>query len=85
MIYYHWRKNMKKETRGRPRKYKTKKQSSQAIYDQVAASHKKTSTCINVRFHNLNDRDVIEMIQKQTNKADYIRRLVREDIAKQGE
>ena len=75
---------MKKETRGRPRKYKTKKQSTKAIYEQVNASHKKTSTCINVRFHNVNDREVLDKLATVPNKADYIRNLILKDI-KQGE
>ena len=74
----------KKETRGRPRKYKTKKQSTKAIYEQVNASHKKTSTCINVRFHNVNDREVLDKLAAVPNKADYIRNLILKDI-KQGE
>jgi len=28
------------------------------------------------------DRDIVEMLNKQPNKSDYIRRLVREDIKK---
>lgn len=36
---------------------------------------------ISIRYHNVNDKDVIDWIKQQPNQADYIRQLVRADKA----
>lgn len=36
---------------------------------------------ISIRYHKVNDKDVIDWIKQQPNQADYIRQLVRADKA----
>jgi len=42
------------------------------------------TTKITLRFNNERDRDIIEKLQSQQNKTDYLRRLVRDDIERGG-
>lgn len=35
-------------------------------------------------FHHEHDQDIIERLQSQENKSGYVKRLIREDIKKQG-
>lgn len=44
------------------------------------AKTKATKKAVMLRFDRENDRDVIEKLESQSSKADYIRKLVREDI-----
>lgn len=44
--------------------------------------HKKACTTISVRFHNVNDRDVLAQLNSVENKTDYIRQLILNDINK---
>lgn len=55
------------------KKYQLK---SQAKYQKASM------TAINVRFHNVSDREVIEKLKSVPNKADYIRQLILTDINK---
>lgn len=76
----------KKETRGGwNKKYTTEKQRQKAISKQISESHSRTTRCINVRFHLEYDRDILEKLDSVPNKADYIRRLIRQDIASKKE
>lgn len=38
---------------------------------------------VTVRYHHVNDADVIEKVNSVPNKADYIRQLIRADIKRQ--
>ena len=52
---------------------------------QIKASQKynqNNTKIINLRLNNKTDADVIEWLEKQDNKAGYIKRLIREDMAK---
>ena len=42
------------------------------------------TTKITIRFINDKDQDIIDKLQSQQNKTDYLRRLVREDIERGG-
>lgn len=76
----------KKETRGGwNKKYTTEKQRQKAISKQVSESHSRTTRCINVRFHLENDKDILEMLDSVPNKAEYIRQLIKQDIARKKE
>ena len=73
----------KKETRGGAHnvKYKTKKQALKAAETQRNEWRKENTRCINVRFNIENDNDILSMLDSVPNKADYIRRLIRQDIS----
>ncbi|MBQ8668985.1 hypothetical protein IJ472_04335 [bacterium] len=77
----------KKETRGGAHnvKYKTKKQALKAAETQRNEWRKENTRCINVRFNIENDNDILSMLDSVPNKADYIRRLIRQDIASKKE
>lgn len=71
----------RKETRGGwNRKYTTDKQRQAAAAKQRQESLNRTMKAISIRFHKVNDADVIAMLDQQENKADYIRQLIRADI-----
>ena len=36
---------------------------------------------IYLKLHKVNDKDIIERLDKQSNKQGYIKRLIREDVA----
>ena len=44
--------------------------------------HKEKTTTISVRFHNINDLEVINKLNSVPNKTDYIRQLILADINK---
>lgn len=50
----------------------------QKQFKQVNESRKKTMTQLSIRFHNENDSDVIAYLDAVPNKADFIRKLVRQ-------
>lgn len=64
------------------RKYKTNKQRQKATLETVARYHAKATRCINVRYHNVNDKEILEKLDSVPNKADYIRKLILADIRK---
>ena len=64
------------------KKYKTKKQARKGYYNSISKCHNKTTRCINVRFHLVNDKEVLDQIDKQPNKAEYLRNLILADINK---
>ena len=72
----------KKETRGRPKKYKTKKQAAKGLYESQANYRKNNMKTFSFRFWIDDDSAVIQQIQNKENKTDYIRQLVLEDIKK---
>ncbi len=53
---------------------------NKAEYDK--AFLKKNYTCIAFNLRNVEDADVLEKIKSASNKAEYIRTLVRNDISK---
>ena len=77
----------KKETRGGAHnvKYKTEKQRKKAILEQGNRWKKENTRCINVRFNIEKDNDILSMLDSVPNKADYIRQLIRQDIASKKE
>lgn len=73
----------KKETRGGwNRKYRTESQRRKAKQRSDNESHKRTTTAVTFRFHNENDADVLAALAAAPNKADYVRRLIRDDASK---
>jgi len=54
-------------------------------YDPQTKFHKEKMTNFGIRFHNENDKDVIERLRTVPNKTDYIRQLVRADLNKSKE
>lgn len=72
----------KKETRGRKKLYKTEAERKEAVNQSTYKWKKANTRCINVRFNLERDKEVLDHIDKQPNKADYIRRLILEDIKK---
>ena len=77
----------KKENRGGAHnvKYKTKKQALKAAETQRNVWRKENTRCINVRFNIEYDKNVLEKLDSVSNKADYIRQLIKQDIAKKEE
>lgn len=49
---------------------------------RVAKYQKKNMTTLKVRFHNVNDLEVINKLNGVPNKTDYIRQLILADIHK---
>ena len=62
------------------KKYFTEEEKKRAVLDNVNRYHKKTYTAFSIKFHNINDADIIERLKSVENTADYIRQLVRNDI-----
>lgn len=50
------------------------------MYAKQNKYHKESMVQVAIRFHAVNDADVIDMIKSQRNQADYIRKLVLKDI-----
>lgn len=76
-------KNMIKSSKGDFKNMSTKEKKTgfnKAEYDK--AFHKKNYTCIAFNLRNVEDSDVLEKIKSVSNKAEYIRTLVRNDISK---
>jgi hypothetical protein len=44
------------------------------------ASDRKNSRCFSLKFSRNTDKDLIERLEQQPNKQEYIKRLIREDI-----
>ena len=65
-------------------KYATEHQRKIAISKQVNEYQKRSTTCIALRFHNINDRDILNKLDSVDNKVGYIKKLVRDDINKNG-
>ncbi len=65
-------------------KYKTERQARAAQQANVRKWTNAHMTSIAIRLHNENDAKVIARIKAQPNQADYIRRLVLEDIERNG-
>ena len=55
---------------------------SKAMNKAINRYHKKAFTTISVRFHNTNDRDVLDVLNSVGNKTDYIRQLILADMKK---
>jgi len=53
-----------------------------ANLETIMANKKKTHRSYRIEFHNENDKDVIEFLDKEINIQDYIRQKVKEDILK---
>lgn len=64
-----------------------KKSGRKRIPKKLKEQHKKewrakNTKIINVRFRVLEDKDVLEHLDKQSNKTDYIRKLILNDLNK---
>ena len=68
-----------KKTGRKPLTPAKKKQSVSAATNKY---QKKSMTAFSFRFHNDNDREVIEKLKSVEDKTDYIRQLILEDIKK---
>ena len=66
------------------RKPLTPAKKRQSVNNSVSKSIKKTMTAFTFRFHNVNDKEVIDTLKSKENKMDYIRQLILEDIKKNG-
>lgn len=75
----------KKETRGRKPLDLTPKKKQKYIYDRDNNWKKENTRCINVRYNIENDKDILEMLDSVPNKAEYIRQLIKQDIARKKE
>jgi hypothetical protein len=75
----------KEARRGRSRKYRTERQRKKAAVETVSKYQKKAMTGFTFRFHNENDREVIEKLGSVVNKSDYVRQLIIDDIKKGGD
>ncbi len=65
-------------------KYKTELQAKRAMRSQQNAYQRRAMTQVAIRFHNESDADILKKLGSVENKADYIRKLIREDIARDG-
>ena len=63
-------------------KYKTNKQKQKARNKVVASYQSKATRCINVRYHLVNDKEILNKLDQVPNKGDYIRKLILADIHK---
>ena len=70
------------KTRGRPKKYNTEQQVLKGLYTSQAKYRKNNMMTFSFRFWINKDALVIEKLQNQKNKTDYIRQLIIEDIKK---
>lgn len=55
---------------------------SKAQLEAIKRSKKKTQKNYLIVFHRTNDADIIERLDAQVSKTDYIRQLIRKDIKK---
>lgn len=62
------------------KKYFNKIQKKKAVQAQVQAYHKRATHTISVRFMKERDKEIIEWLDKQENKTDYLRQIIRKDI-----
>ena len=49
--------------------------------NQILGWQKKYSKCINVRFNIEKDKDILEKLDSEENKADYLRKLIKQDLS----
>lgn len=75
----------KKETRGRKPLDLTPKKKQKYINDRQNAWKKEHNRMISIRYNIENDRDILEMLDSVPNKAEYIRQLIKQDIARKKE
>lgn len=61
-------------------KYPNARARAKAIDRQNRKYKREKQTAFTIRFHNINDKAVIEKIKSQSNKIDYIRQLIIKDI-----
>ena len=61
-------------------KYKTKRQREKAHFRAVTKWQKTNTRCINVRYHLVNDKDILDKLDSVDNKGDYKRQLIRKDL-----
>lgn len=59
--------------------------SKEAIRRAVSKYEKSTVKRVTVKFHNINDEDIIKHLDGKENVTAYIRQLIRSDIEKGGE
>lgn len=62
------------------KKYQTEEERKKAVLQSQYKWKKKNNKIISVRFNIESDKEVLDQINKQKNKADYIRKLVLKDI-----
>lgn len=62
------------------KKYQTEEERKQGMLKRQYKWGKKNTKIISVRFNIESDKEVLDQINKQKNKADYIRKLVLKDI-----
>lgn len=62
------------------KKYNTPEEKKKAILKNQYAWKKKHNKIISVRFNIDSDKEVLDQIGKQKNKADYLRKLILKDI-----
>lgn len=62
------------------KKYQTEEERKKAALQSQYKWKKKNNKIISVRFNIESDKEVLDQINKQKNKADYIRKLVLKDI-----
>lgn len=62
------------------KKYATLEERKKAVLKSQYAWKKKNNKIISVRFNIESDKEVLEQIGKQKNKADYLRKLILKDI-----
>lgn len=65
------------------RKYKNAVQARKAKERINRLYKSRAQTPFTIRFHNINDADVINKLKTVPNRCDYIRKLVRNDIQKE--
>lgn len=75
----------KKETRGRKPLDLTPKKKQKYINDRQNAWKKEHNRMISIRYNIENDKDILEMLDSVPNKAEYIRQLIKQDIARKKE
>lgn len=62
------------------KKYNTPEERKAAVLKRQYAWKKKHNKIISVRFNIESDKEILEQIGKQKNKADYLRKLIQRDI-----
>lgn len=70
----------KKETRGRKPLDLTPKRKKEYVLNRDNNWRKEHTRCINVRYNIENDKEILDMLDRVPNKADYIRQLILNDI-----
>lgn len=70
----------KKETRGRKPLDLTPKKKQKHINDRQNAWKKAHNRMISIRYNIENDKEILDMLDRVSNKADYIRQLILNDI-----